>query len=570
MKRRLTNEEIFQIGKEFVRGRGYACRLELKYEIKSYLINNKYITENEKGLDYYFLQKSFYKDYKKEIDSLNFTKIEVELLKNYCALNVIYFDGEIMHMFLNNPNFHFTWDGYSGYVCSTDNAKVDIYIKNLCMCHDLEENKIVLGAFIVDLIDCSEISQIILQPYILEKDEERYEFHYYNYKNLILGEWLDIDELDIYTVILEGIKIINYIFNEKYGFKLYKNEYQVNELQFYMPLFFPTKINRFNFMMELAKIFLDNINGKSLKKLIIKNYEKMSNNAEFTLDDLKKEEFREYKTFKKYFGQYKLFNKQCFEKLDEIRSLRTEPAHKIYTNDIDYSYCKEQDDILKYLYRIIYNTIKVEDSNYTLLKQYQNGEYECFYGEKGGILENNGFNAKNYHFFNGYICLINDKFKVRDSEILIAGNDANFIKKELVKHICNNYKIESSVANDIVDYIMSEEKCIPTDRELKSFFYGQAFIKKWYNECKDYKKEGRKMFKDFCSKKYKYIYIFADSSDLYWNTEKTVEYFFKDKESIFGCGLLLCSLSNNFATDNSNIFNKVYSQQFLILDNVWD
>lgn len=570
MKKRLTNEEILQVGKEFICGRGYACKLKLKDEIKSYLINNKYIIENKKGFDYYFLQKSFYRDYKKEIDSLNFTKIEVELLKNYYALNVIYFDGEIMHMFLNNPNFHFTWDGYCGYVCSTENSKVDVYIKNLCMCHDLEENKIVLGAFIVDLIDCSEISQIILQPYILEKDNERYEFHHYNYKNLMLGEWLEIEELDIYTVILEGIKIINYIFNEKYGFKLYKNEYEVNELQFYMPLFFPTKVNRFNFMMELAKIFLDNINGKSLKKLIIKNYEKMSNNNKFTLDDLKKDEFREYKTFKTHFGQYKLFNKRCFDKLDEIRNLRTEPAHKIYTNDIDYSYCSEQDETLKNLYRIIYNIIKVEDSNYNLLRQYQNGEYECFYGEKGGILENNGFNAKNYRYYNGFICLINDKFKTRDAEILIAGNDASYIKNELIKYICKNYNIESRVANDMVSYLMSEEICIPNDRELKSFFYGQAFIKYCYKECKDYKKEGRKMFRSFCSKKYKYIYIFADSSDLYWNIEKTVENFFEDKKRLFGCGLLLCSLSNNFATDNSNIFNNEFSQEFLILNNVWD
>ena len=67
--------------------------------------------------------------------------------------------------------------------------------------------------------------------------------------------------------------------------------------------------------------------------------------------------------------------------------------------------------------------IKVEDSNYNLLSQYQDGDYDCFYGKKGGILENNGFNAKNYHFYNGYICLINDKFKTRDAEILIAGND---------------------------------------------------------------------------------------------------------------------------------------------------
>ena len=38
----------------------------------------------------------------------------------------------------------------------------------------------------------------------------------------------------------------HYIFEKKHGFKLYKNEYNCGDLQFYMPLFYPTKINRFN------------------------------------------------------------------------------------------------------------------------------------------------------------------------------------------------------------------------------------------------------------------------------------------------------------------------------------
>ena len=64
----------------------------------------------------------------------------------------------------------------------------------------LEDTKIVLGVFVSDLIQCSEVSQTILQPYILDKDSEKYEFHHCNYKNLLLGEWLDIEELDIYTL----------------------------------------------------------------------------------------------------------------------------------------------------------------------------------------------------------------------------------------------------------------------------------------------------------------------------------------------------------------------------------
>ena len=188
-------------------------------------------------------------------------------------------------------------------------------------------------------------------------------------------------------------------------------------------------------MMELAKIFLDNINSKRLKKLIQNQYEDMPNKNEFTLEDLKKEEFREFKTFKTYFSKYSEFNALSFEKIDEIRKLRTEPAHKIYINDLDYMYCKEQDDTLINMYRVIYSIIKVEDPEYKILNTYENGEYNCLYGEKGAISTSNGFNTKKYKYYNGYVRLINDKFKVRDSEILIAGNDIDEIRKKLLDHI---------------------------------------------------------------------------------------------------------------------------------------
>lgn len=568
--KRLSDNEVLLICKEFIKSRGYACKLSISDNIKKYLLMYGYIESAENLNDYFFLNTKFYKNYKSIIDKFGFNKIELILIKNYYAFTVVYFDEELMHLLLNNPKFHFVWSGYRGYVCSTDDSKLDVYIKDLCLCHDLEENKIVLGAFVVDLIDCSEQSQLLLQPFILNEDNRRYDFHYYNYKNLLLGKWLEIKELDIYTVILEGIKIVNYIFVEKYGFKLYKNEYEVGELQFFMPLFFPTKINRFNFMMEVAKIFLDNINGKDLKKLIKSRYENMDNKNDFSLDDLKNESFREYKVFKTYFGQYKLFSNLSFEKLNEIRSLRTEPAHKIYVNDLNYSYCVEQDGTLKNLYRILNNIIKVEDNDYELLKKYENGQYECFYGDKGSILENNGFNAKRFHYYNGYIRLINDKFKVRDAEILIAGNNNSFIKNEIIKRISNNYKIDTMIIGDIVERIMNQSICIPNEEELKSFFYGQAYIKYYNGECRNYKKVGKKMYENFCSNNYKYIYIFADSSELYWNIDDTIKIIKKDSERIFGCGLLLCSLSNSFANDNSNIFNNKFNDNFLILNNVWD
>lgn len=552
---------------EFIKGRGFTRFLNLEEDIINYLKRYDYISKNG---DYgYALNDKFYKNYKKDIESLGLTKFQKELIKKYSPFTPIYLDGELMHLFLNNPNFHFSWSGYMGYLCSIDESKLDIYIKNVCLSHDLKENKIVIGIFLVDLIDLSYQSQIMLEPFMLDNKDDRYEFHQYNIKNLIYGEWLNVNEEDIYTVLLEGIKIVNYIFEQKYGFKIYKNEYECGDLQFFMPLFYPTKINRFNFCMEIYKVFLDNINKKSLKKKIIRDYDKMPNKSDIDMIKLEKGEYGIFSLFKLYFGQYKQFYEISYNKLDEIRNLRTEPAHQIYINDLNFDYCKEQDEILINLYRIINNIIKVEDNDYKYLKEYKNGDYVCFYGEHGSILQKNGFNSKQYRYYDGYLRLNNDKFQVRDAEILIAGNSKEEIKQILQNHFKNNSDLKEDDIKYIIDIILNSEICIPTNRELRSFFYGNAYLKQFYNECRNYKRTGMKLYEDFLKKGYKYFIILADSSELYWNLNKTLQIIKKDKEDLFGCGIILHLLTNNFSNDDSNIFN-VQKNNMLFLNNVWD
>lgn len=552
---------------EFIKGRGFTRFLNLEEDIINYLKRYDYISKNG---DYgYALNDKFYKNYKKDIESLGLTKFQKELIKEYSPFTPIYLDGELMHLFLNNPNFYFSWSGYMGYVCSTDESKLDIYIKNVCLSHDLKENKIVIGIFLVDLIDLSYQSQIMLEPFMLENKDDRYEFHQYNIKNLIYGQWLNVNEEDIYTVLLEGIKIVNYIFGQKYGFKIYKNEYECGDLQFFMPLFYPTKINRFNFCMEIYKVFLDNINKKSLKKKIIRDYDKMPNKSDIDMVKLENGEYGIFSLFKLYFGQYKQFYEISYNKLDEIRNLRTEPAHQIYINDLNFDYCKEQDEILINLYRIINNIIKVEDNDYKYLKEYKNGDYVCFYGEHGSILQKNGFNSKQYRYYDGYLRLNNDKFQVRDAEILISGNSKEEIKQILQNHFKNNSDLKEGDIKYIIDIILNSEICIPTNRELRSFFYGHAYLKQFYNKSRNYKRTGMKLYEDFLKKGYKYFIILADSSELYWNLNKTLQIIKKDKEDLFGCGIILHLLTNNFSNNDSNIFN-VQKNNMLFLNNVWD
>ena len=552
---------------EFIKGRGFTRFLDLEEDIINYLKRYDYITKNG---DYgYALNDKFYKNYKKDIESLALTKFQKELIKEYSPFTPIYLDGELMHLFLNNPNFHFSWSGYMGYVCSTDESKLDIYIKNVCLSHDLKENKIVIGIFLVDLIDLSYQSQIMIEPFMLENKDDRYEFHQYNIKNLIYGEWLNVDEEDIYTVLLEGIKIVNYIFEQKYGFKIYKNEYECGDLQFFMPLFYPTKINRFNFCMEIYKVFLDNLNKKGLKKKMIRDYDKMPNKSDIDMEKLEKGEYGIFSLFKLYFGQYKEFYEISYNKLDGIRNLRTEPAHQIYINDLNFDYCKEQDEILINLYRIINNIIKVEDNDYKYLKEYKNGDYVCFYGEHGSILQKNGFNSKQYRYYDGYLRLNNDKFQIRDAEILIAGNSKEEIKKILQNHFKNNSDLKEDDIKYIIDIILNSEICIPTNRKLRSFFYGHAYLKQFYNGSRNYKRTGMKLYEDFLKKGYKYFIILADSSELYWNLNKTLQIIKKDKEDLFGFGIILHLLTNNFSNYDSNIFN-VQKNNMLFLNNVWD
>ena len=102
--KRLNNEEVLSVCKAFIKGRGYACRLNIEEKIQNYLVENNYIYSQMEG--YYFLDSRFYKDYKKVIDNLNLNKFEKELIKNYFALYIVYFDEEIMHLFLNNPKLY--------------------------------------------------------------------------------------------------------------------------------------------------------------------------------------------------------------------------------------------------------------------------------------------------------------------------------------------------------------------------------------------------------------------------------------------------------------------------------
>ncbi len=74
--RRLSNEQILTVCKNFIACRGFACKLNVSEEIKNYLLKYKYIYINEGLPDYYLLDKRFYKNYKKEIKRTDLNHFE--------------------------------------------------------------------------------------------------------------------------------------------------------------------------------------------------------------------------------------------------------------------------------------------------------------------------------------------------------------------------------------------------------------------------------------------------------------------------------------------------------------
>ena len=87
--KRLNNEEVLKICKVFIKGRGYACRLNIEEKIQNYLVENNYIYSQME--EYYILASRFYKDYKKVIDNLNLNKFEKELIKKlFCITHNLF------------------------------------------------------------------------------------------------------------------------------------------------------------------------------------------------------------------------------------------------------------------------------------------------------------------------------------------------------------------------------------------------------------------------------------------------------------------------------------------------
>jgi len=423
MENEISKESIITVAKAFVKSKGYSINLnnlninekELSYFVeKNYVdIKEEYTEVLKPGMPpkiiqnvkctFVGLKSKLYEDFHEVFDNAGFDWSEKLLLECSFPLKSVFFDPRLIQLIRYDPKYLVNWIGYrmGVYPSDDDGGSIKLYIKNLCMGYDTEKDEPVLSIFIDEILSLDPIERGLLRPYYIAVDSNC-KIANQNITNLIDGELIPSDDLDIYQVILEGIKIFNYIIDKKYNFEFFNVDYDDRGISFFSPLFYPTKGNWATFIISTAVIFIDKINVKQLNKYIWENRDHIKN-TETAKEFLKrnKEIFNKKTDFDNIRSRslLELFicnNPNCKfinESLKDIWNERSNFSHTYYEDEYNIIYHEEQDIILIKLYLILKSMIDFEDPKKIIL--YENKNYNFFkshYGMNGEISNNCGFN----------------------------------------------------------------------------------------------------------------------------------------------------------------------------------
>lgn len=472
-------------------------------------------------------------------------------------LTPIYFHNEILSTYTNNSFYTFEWYSYRGTIYSNENAPDNIYIKNINLAHDLRMNKPVVMLFLYEILEQDIDFQRFIKRYEV-KNTINIEPAHQNVKNLIYGIRTNYDEIDIYNILLVGMKIINEISNNKYDDLFFLNLKNTNEYEHFHPIFISSTVNYYYFIIELSKIFYENINKKLVKRIlttkgIYKNKKEMK--------DISIVELITLLVDPSFQGTVKNF-------LSLLIKARNVPAHEIYENNYDPKYWKKQDDILIFAYQFLYSFI-LSWSCGKLPTKFSN--YHNIYGENGGISYGNGFNLSPYKYYDGQFCLVCEMYGSKDAEYLIAFKADRFSLDKLIHYIKNRRPdLKENSIDYVVKKIFSNELIKPSKKAIQSFFNGYVRTNRQLYDQNEILIEANKIYYNFVTiYPIDNIFVFADSTDPHYNDFDNDCF---NEKKLQGKGYiteLLRYFKNNYEHDNV-ITNPDEDLEIQILSNIWD
>lgn len=538
-------KEILEIARQVVNNKSYKTKV-IGYETGlNYLIENKFAQIDSYGV---WLNSNFVTKYKMLLLKNGFHRYELKILEEG-PLGVIYFRNDLIQFFIHNPKYHFRWDGYRGHIFYSDEKQLlKAFLQNLCLAYDLKNREPILAIFLNDILANHDKTFLDLIQYFEIKDKSHLEYHTYNYKNLIRGEWLGKDEEDIYKIILSGMNVLNDIFNYKYKQDFFLNIPDISELSFFRPLFFPCKLNFYLYIMEVYKIIHGNIKKKTLRKL--------SN-----IDDNKIGIRELFDIYTKRYSLIEKVQKQFKETLKRISDIRNIPSHELFENTYDKDYWKQQDYINEQLYIMFAMLIKneIKDTEYDLKG------LNSLFGEKGKISLMNGFNIPPYSYFDGQICSICERFNQGDSEILIAFKEKdNMIRQFIEYYKSNGTRLDDKELEKFCKLLFKDLKK-PSLSELNSFFKGGVILSNMDKDSIDnsYIREGEKECKEFLSRyPIDHCLIIADMSDIRYTIDELYTL-----ETLLDSGLIYNTI---YGENVDLITNPREDSDIQILVNTWD
>ena len=484
--------------------------------------------------------------------------------------------------FIRNPRYSFEWRGYRGdiYLKSEFYKESDssIYLRDVSLGYNLSSRKPVVAILLKDVLNTSDESFIKFIERFRFKDVECFEMNVYNRKNMFGGNWLENKELDVYTLILKGLEILNDIFKNKYSKDFLLNNVNVEDLYYFRPIYNPTSENYYLFVSEIYKFINDNISKKTLKYLILKITNKKGFDTSILIEKYQSIDFGENKALNNHGAPdlidilYQVRGVSDFELkkfLQKVNVIRNEFSHELFINKFDENYWDLQDEILRNLY-IFINVLIVNEIEEVL--PINHSSYSSVFGKEGAISAWSGFNKPAYKFYDGNICLICEIFDSKDSEFLIAFKDGVNKKDVLLQHLLNKRPdLDRKIIQKFVERVLTNIRFKSNKSQMLSFFKGQASISRFHGEKIDNIATKGKIEMDDFTEKYLVdnTYCFADSTVPYYGL---LSGFLLDEQYIgkgYMCDIIRDFHTGNYENDNV-ITDKSLDMDIQILCNIWD
>ena len=280
----------------------------------------------------------------------------VELIRGEAQLKIIFFDPQIVVMYITNPKYVNLFYGHRGYISKREeyydpNNDKGALVGDYAIAYKYgDKPERAIGVSLRELGNLSSRQQMLWKGFELS-EQSNYVVNKRYAKEMVNGEWSN--EIWIFDALLDEMAIINTLceaigippmFNKTYS--LTEEERPIG----YITLLVPTKRYFYEFIVSLEKLLISNLNPKTfttegphvrpvykldsdgkdkgtltlLSDWMISNTSPKDNIEEFIINPLRK-----------------------------IRRTRQLPAHKLDVDDYNLDYITDQVDVIKSAYTAI-------------------------------------------------------------------------------------------------------------------------------------------------------------------------------------------------------------------------